>query len=105
MIGKLKDRIEIQRATLTPDGAGGFAEAWVSIKTVYADVKRATGSRAIQYSQIREGNSYEILIREPEDFALLPGDRIVYGSKNLAFHVLTENRISEYSDVIAFEIS
>lgn len=105
MIGKLKDRIEIQRATLTSDGSGGFTEVWESVKTIYADVKRASGQRAVRYSQIREGNSYEILIREPVDYQFLPGDRIVYGSKNLAFHALTDNRVSEYSDVLAFEIS
>jgi head-tail adaptor len=105
LIGKLNNRLEVQRAVLTPDGAGGYTETWETIKYIYAEVSRSSGNRAFQYSQIREGNSYEIVIREPVDYELLPGDRLVYKNKSLAYHSLTDNSIDDYSNVLAFEIA
>lgn len=58
-IGKLNDRITIQAATLTPDGAGGNTEVWVDAITVWAEVKPGSSSRTFDrlgtqiYSDVR----------------------------------------------------
>lgn len=104
MIGKLNDRILIQTPVRTPDGAGGFTNIWQDVKAVYADVSMSKGSRLLQYSQLREGKPFEILVREPVDYEIKPGDRILYKERELAFHSLWDFRIEEYSLILAFEL-
>lgn len=46
IIGRMDQRITVQRKTRTSDGMGGFTEAWTNLATVYADI-RPLGSREI----------------------------------------------------------
>lgn len=58
-IGKLNERITIQAATLTPDGAGGNTEVWVDALTIWAEIKPGSSSKTFDrlgtqiYSDLR----------------------------------------------------
>ena len=46
MIGKMRERVTIQRRTLTPDGIGGMVATWNNTATVWAGVQsKVVGGR------------------------------------------------------------
>lgn len=55
MIGKLRDRITIERRIREPDGYGGFTESWTTFATVWAQVKPVS-ARERMFAQKLEGN-------------------------------------------------
>ena len=48
MIGKMDQRIALQREIATPDGIGGVTKAWSTFATVWARVAPVRGAEAVQ---------------------------------------------------------
>lgn len=79
--GQLSERIELQRATRTDDGYGGYAETWATYATVWAQVRPLSGRERYHAQQIEAEASYRVTIRYRAD--VLDSDRIVWRGQNL----------------------
>jgi len=61
--GKLDKLISIEKRTLTQDAAGQEYETWVSIATVYANVKPLIGRDYLAAKQTVDEQSHDVTIR------------------------------------------
>ena len=67
IIGRMDQRITLQRKTRTSDGMGGFTEAWTNLATVYADI-RPLGSREIwEAMRVSAETRFRVRVRWRED--------------------------------------
>ena len=74
--GKLDKLINIEQRTLTQDAAGQEYETWVSIATVYANVKPLIGRDYLAARQTVDELSHDIAIRYRR--GIKPKMRIIY---------------------------
>lgn len=80
MIGKLDQRVTLERKTLTADGIGGTTAAWANVPsnaTVWANVKAKAGREGMDNGRTTATFVSVFTIRNRAD--LLPQDRIVWG--------------------------
>jgi SPP1 family predicted phage head-tail adaptor len=84
-IGELRKQIAIQTETPTPDGAGGYALAWTTVATVWADIKPASGSKVYTAGHLEGHVTHEITLRYRGDLGITTAMRAVYG--NRAFNI------------------
>lgn len=87
MIGRLRERIALERPQLGPDGAGGGVLAWVPLDsrpTVWARVEALTGDEPVAAEQRLSEVTYRITIRRRDD--LSPECRAVW--RGLALDIL-----------------
>jgi SPP1 family predicted phage head-tail adaptor len=88
-IGQLRDRVEIQRAITTDDGAGGQAVTkWQPIASIWAEVLPLAGNEGLVAEQITALQTLRIRTRYRSDFT--PKDRLVWRGKTLQIHALTD---------------
>jgi len=78
-IGKLRQRIEIQAVTETPDGMGGFSEVWTTFATVWADIRPVKAEEKFYSQQLQAKTSHKITIRTLD--TVTEKSRIVYNSR------------------------
>lgn len=77
--GMLRHRIEVQRESKTPDGAGGSSTVWGTIATVRAFVKPISGGERLQALRLESDITTRIFARYGLD--VLPSDRILYNGR------------------------
>lgn len=81
---------EVQR---TPDGAGGFTEAWAALGTLYAEVLPGSGSDALGEERMLSAVPYRITVRgAPLGAASRPraGQRFREGGRLFLIQAVTE---------------
>lgn len=81
MIGRLDQRITLQAATRTPDGAGGLVEAWADfadVPNVWAGVVPKGGTEGIEDGAVNAAAMFEFTIRNREDVSEL--DRLMWNN-------------------------
>ena len=61
--GNLDQRVTLQRRTRTPDGMGGFTEAWTDLATVWAQVLPLRGSEKWEAMRVSPDDRMKIRIR------------------------------------------
>lgn len=103
MIGKLRDRLTIQRQVRTPDNSGGFAVNWENIPddpVVFAEIAPLTFREEIRFRQIATQASHRITIRYRADIAA--DMRLIDGAKtyNIVSLLPLDSRL-EYLVIIA----
>lgn len=82
MIGKLRERLTIQRAIRTPDNSGGFATSWQDIPVdpvVFAEIVPLTFREEIRFRQIATQATHRITLRYRADIST--DMRLTDGSK------------------------
>lgn len=79
--GKLIHSITVQRAVLTPDGAGGNTRSWIDVMTARAFVKPISGSERMYAMRIEANTTHKIYMRYTA--ALLTSDRIIFKGRTL----------------------
>jgi SPP1 family predicted phage head-tail adaptor len=77
--GRLRLRLQLERATSTPDGAGGATLEWNEIATVSADMAPAHASEREIGQGLGDLTLQKILIRWRGD--ILTGDRFRLGER------------------------
>lgn len=87
LIDDLRERVEIQAATVTRDEFGGEKLAWSTTATVWAKVTERNGREIFAADQPVMLVSYEIVIRA--DIAINHLNRIVWRSKILNVQSIT----------------
>lgn len=60
---RLNDKIIIQELTETPDGQGGYTEAWTTYATVYANIRPLRSKELFQAKQVQSEAILTITIR------------------------------------------
>lgn len=81
MIGDLKYRITLQEPVRTPDGGGGFSEAWQDLAAapeVYAAIRPLSGGETFRFRQLETVATHRILTRFRPD--ITPAHRILHGA-------------------------
>lgn len=81
--GKLRDEIELQRATFAADAAGTQVATWTTLADVWARIKPLRGRESVEQMQIQSDVTHEIQIRFFE--GLKSEDRIKFGSRIFNF--------------------
>ncbi len=77
----LPDTAQVQRRTLTPDGAGGFGESWQTVATVACRVAPSGRSPDEQVIAERLTTTSVWTLTLPADTDVRPTDRIVVGAR------------------------
>lgn len=67
MIGTLNQRLTLQRKLQIADEAGGFAESWETVATVWASVRTTDAREGVQADQIVAERSLAVRIRHRSD--------------------------------------
>ena len=90
-IGKLRERVIIQRKTVTRDDFGSELVSWSNVATVWADVRSTDGTESVESSvdQVVATISHSVLIRHLA--GLSPAMRVVWRSKALQILSIVEN--------------
>jgi len=86
-IGKLRDRVTLEKPAATPDGGGGETVTWTTVKTVWADVEPVVRPEQIQAGRRVNPVEYEITMRRRTDIA--PDWRVKFLGRSLAIRSMT----------------
>ena len=84
--GKLRNRITIERLTLTPDGIGGNAETWVVNKSLKAYIKPTSGSETLHSQRLEARLTHKVYIRYVTD--IINTDRVVFNGRNFQIRAI-----------------
>ena len=103
-IGELRKQIALQAEQQTSDGAGGYALAWATLATVWADISPVTG-REIYASGHLEGRvTHKITMRWRSDITVTSDMRILYGARGFNIRAVTnQDESNQYLIVLAEE--
>lgn len=78
--GKLRNPIEIQQLTNTPDGQGGFNTTWATIyPNVMAKIKPVSGGERMRAMQLNATISHRIFLRYID--GIKPAMRVKFGDR------------------------
>lgn len=102
MIGRMKDRITLQKPVLTPDEGGGFTTAWEDVAEVYASVIPVSAGEYLKGHQLETSVTHRIIIRYRED--VTPSLRIVRGAKVYDISsAVDQGGLKAYLEILAAE--
>ncbi|MEM9550011.1 MAG: phage head closure protein [Pseudomonadota bacterium] len=60
---RLTRPLELESRVTTPDGAGGFTDAWATLGTLWAEVNARSGTERREAGQAVSSMSYRITVR------------------------------------------
>lgn len=101
-IGSLNKRLELQSATQTSDGMGGFTEVWATVVTVWGAVWPVSASEQVQSMQTTMTISHKLRIRHRSD--LLPSWRIKFGTRYFnIISIINPNEKGRWLDILCKE--
>lgn len=103
-IGRLRHRIELRHISESQDSYGELVTTWPSaFTTVWGSVRPMQGSELENAQQISAEVTHKIRIRH--NAALIPTDRIVFGSREFdVVHILNFQERGIYDDVLCKEV-
>jgi SPP1 family predicted phage head-tail adaptor len=103
-IGNLRKQVAIQQEQQTSDNAGGYALAWITLATVWADINPVSGNK-IYVSEHLEGHvTHRVMMRWRSDLAITADMRLVYN--NRAFNiraVMNQDESNQYATLLVEE--
>lgn len=67
LIGRLRQRLTLQRESGTPDAGGGYALGWVDLATVWGAVEALTGRERLQAAALESTVTHRMLLRARTD--------------------------------------
>lgn len=88
-IGSLRHRLTVQRNTTAADGKGGQTSTWGTLATVWASVEPMRGNENKMAGAITSEVAYRVRARLRSDITIAPKDRLVWDSKTLQIHAVT----------------
>jgi SPP1 family predicted phage head-tail adaptor len=84
-IGELRKQVAVQAEQQTPDGAGGYALAWTTLASVWADIAPASGNEVFAAGHLEGHVTHKITMRWRSDLAITSDMRLLYN--NRAFNI------------------
>ena len=79
--GKLRNLVQLQRATVTTDSHGDQVKAWSTLAEVWASIEPLSGREFLQASQVTSDVTVRIRLRGRSDLSLTPKDRVTFGAR------------------------
>lgn len=102
MIGELRHRAAIEAKTLTPDGGGGFSEAWETFALVWAGLEPVSGGERFGPGRLEARVSHRIRIRRLD--GVDAGQRVRIGARLFAIRaVLDEGAQAQFLTLLCEE--
>lgn len=98
--GELQEQITVQRAVRTSDGAGGFAQAWGTLYTLWCKVEAQSGDELLRAERVQAQQRYKITVRANEAPDLRASDRVVWNGSPLNIRALPEVGRSLWRELI-----
>jgi SPP1 family predicted phage head-tail adaptor len=97
MIGTLDQRAQLQALTLTPDGGGGYSEAWETFATVWVSLKPVSGGDVFGPDAVESRIRHRVTLGRLSDVAA--GQYVVIGTRTLRIHAVLDEgpRASTYT--------
>jgi SPP1 family predicted phage head-tail adaptor len=77
--GRLRLQLALEKATASPDGAGGATLAWAAVATLFADVTPLRAEERPRGEGLADMVLHRIVVRHRDD--VLPGDRFRLGER------------------------
>lgn len=77
--GLLRNKIVIERETITKNNVGGYDSSWSTHLTPFAFIKPLSGSEVVRHRQLQSDISHKIYMRYEQD--IIAKDRIKYGTR------------------------
>ena len=97
-VGKLNDRITIQKRTEEPDGSGGVSQtAWETFRECWADIQVLSTSEKYFLGQTGQELSHKVIIRHQTDDTGL--------NRNCRIKWIPVTDLIRYLDVMSFTIN
>lgn len=82
--GALRERITIQRETLTPDDTGGATRTFTTLGTLAARITPTGGREAVIGAMPRSVQAFKVEVRySAHSLGITARDRIVWGARTL----------------------
>ncbi|MDE1901664.1 MAG: phage head closure protein [Alphaproteobacteria bacterium] len=102
-IGDMRKQISIQQEQPTPDGAGGYALAWVTLATVWADIMPVSGRETFAAAHLEGRVTHKITLRWRGDVAITSDMRVLYNTRAFNIHAVMNNDESDHFITILAE--
>ena len=103
-IGDLRKQISVQAEQQTADGAGGYALAWVTLATVWADIAPVSGSESYGSGHLESHVTHKITARWRSDLALTADMRILYGTRSFNIRaILNKDEDNQWAEFLVEE--
>lgn len=80
-------RVSLQVVTQTPDGQGGYTEAWVTVANVWADIVPVSGYERMEAMKLESPLSHKVTLR-------------YYPGITTKHRILWEGRVLQIKEVI-----
>lgn len=84
----MNERLRLERAVDTPDGAGGFETSWQAVTPLRAALRRVMGRERASAEQTQARTAYEVTLYNVRD--LRPEDRLVWVSNGGVVLAITD---------------
>ncbi|MDD3371564.1 MAG: phage head closure protein [Alphaproteobacteria bacterium] len=102
--GKLRKRIAVQAEQRTDDGAGGYALAWTTLATVWANVEPLRGNENYTHGRLEGRVTHRITLRWRDDLPVTTDMRLLMDSRVFNVRaVLNEGERNRWTVILAEE--
>ncbi|MDR3425292.1 MAG: phage head closure protein [Alphaproteobacteria bacterium] len=103
-IGNLRKQIALQAEQQTPDGAGGYALAWTTLATVWADISPATGREVYTAGHLEGRVTHKVTIRWRSDITITTDMRLLYNARTFNIRaVMNQDEANQYATLLVEE--
>lgn len=68
-IGRLRYKVDLQKATDTADGGGGRSQAYSTIAQIFADIRPQSGAEQYRQGKVQDRTTHNIFIRHRTDIS------------------------------------
>ncbi len=101
-VGKLRDRVQIQKRTAVADKAGNTDLTWVDIAKAWAQISPMSGEEAQRAGHTEGTTMYVVRMRFRSDLARRTSkDRLIFGTRTL--NIVSVRDIDEGRDKLVLD--
>ena len=90
-IGDARQRAVLEAKVLTPDGGGGFLEAWEAYASIWAALEPQAGTESLQAGRLESRVSHRVTIRRRSDVSA--NHRLRLGNRVLAIRAVLDEGV------------
>lgn len=101
-IGELRKQISFQSEQMTADGAGGYALAWTTVLTAWAEIEPLHGDKRYVDGHLEAHATHKMILRYQS--GVTPDMRVTYGSRTFKIlSLLNQNERNQWLEVMVEE--
>jgi SPP1 family predicted phage head-tail adaptor len=102
--GTLRQRVSLQAEQRTSDTAGGYALAWTTLATVWANIKPITGKEVLAAGRLETRITHKITVRWRKDLTITPDMRALVHDRVFSIRaVINENESNRWATLLVEE--